>query len=154
MADLYTTEYTNAINNNTRNSPNKEGEVHYFYCRFTGTALTSSDTLYVAKMEAGSKILPQSLVIISDLEASASVNVGYAAHTGIDGTSVSADADAFISALDASSARTKTNFDESTTHDDGFTFTGSGDITLSLAAGTSVAGDTFDFHIQYTKGGE
>ncbi len=153
MADLYSTEYAN-VNSNKRNSPNTEGEVHYMSRAFTGTALTTSDTLYVAKMPNGARILPQSLVIISDLEVSASVNVGYAAYTANDGSSVAADPDAFISALDASSARTKTNFDESQTHDDGYTFTGEGDLTLTLAAGTSVAADTFNFHIMYTLGGE
>ena len=153
MVDYYSTEYAN-VNSNIRNSPNTEGPVQYMKRTVTGDALTSSDNTFVAKMPSGARVHPSSYMIASDLEASASVNVGYAAYTGSDGSAVALDADAFISALDGSSARTKTFFDESTTHDDGYSFTGVGDITVSLAAGTTVAGDTMDFHIYYTVGGE
>ena len=153
MATYYSTEYAN-VNSNIRNSPNTEGLVMYRYAQVTGNALSSSDVTNVMKLPNGAKVHPSSFMIASDLEASASVNVGYAAYTDSDGSAVTLDADAFISALDGSSARTKTFFDESTTHDDGYSFTGVGDITVSLAAGTTVAGDTMDFHIYYTVGGE
>lgn len=153
MTDFYSTEYA-VVNSGKRNAPNTEGEVHFIKRSFTGSALATTDTLYVASMPNGARILPSSFVIISDLEASAAVGVGYGAHTDSSGTTVAADVDAFIAALDASSARTVTYFHQSTTHDDGFTFVGKGDITMTLSAGTAVAADTFDFYIFYTLGGE
>ena len=99
---------------------------------------------------SGVRILPQSMVIISDLESSATVNVGYAAHTTqSDGSAVAVDADAFISAVAADSARTVTNFHESGTHDTGYVTTGEMVLTFALGAGTSVSADTFDFHVMY-----
>ena len=153
MATFYSTEYAN-VNSNIRNSPNTEGSVMYRYAQVTGNALSSSDVTNVMKLPGGAKIHPSSFMIASDLEASAAISVGYAAYTDSDGSAVALDADAFISALAAASARTKTFFDESTTHDDGYSFTGEGDLTVALSAGTAVAGDTIDFHIYYTVGGE
>tara|TARA_Y100001951_G_scaffold92714_1_gene87746 strand:+ start:818 stop:1282 length:465 start_codon:yes stop_codon:yes gene_type:complete len=154
MATYYSTEYTN-LNSNLRNSPNTGGGVFYQKGTFTGQALSSSDTVIIMPMPQGAKILPQSMIIVSDLESSATVNVGYGAHTNASsGATVAADADAFCSAIAADSARTQNFLTEATTHDDGFTFTGTGDITLALGAGTSVSADTFDLHILYTVGGE
>jgi len=99
---------------------------------------------------SGVRILPQSMAIISDLESSATVNVGYAAHTTqSSGAAVAIDADAFISAVAADSARTVTFFHESGTHDTGYVTTGEMILTFALGAGTSLAADTFDFHIMY-----
>jgi len=151
MATYKSTEYTNATDGTgTKNAPTTWNGVTYRYARFTGQALTSSDVVQVMTIPTGVRILPQSMAIISDLETSATVNVGYAAHTTqSDGSAVAADADAFISAVAADSARTVTNFHESGTHDTGYVTTGELILTFALGAGTSVAGDTFDFHVMY-----
>lgn len=151
MATYKSTEYTNATDGTgTKNAPTTWNGVTYRYARFTGQALTSSDVVQVMTIPSGVRILPQSMAIISDLEASATVNVGYAAHTTqSDGSAVAADADAFISAVAADSARTVTNFHESGTHDTGYVTTGELILTFALGAGTSVSGDTFDFHVMY-----
>ena len=65
---------------------------------------------------------------------------------------MAADADAFISAVAADSARTVTYFHESTTPDTGYVTTGEMIITLATPAGTSLAADTFDLHVMYCKG--
>lgn len=153
MATYYSTEYTTHRDGPDKNDPHTNNGVVYEYAQFTGTALSSSDTVEMMKIPAGVRILPQSLIIVSDLEASATVNVGYAEHSALtDGSTVSADADAFCSAIAADSARTVTNFHESGTHDAGYVTTGEMVITISLGAGTSVAADTFDVHLQYCKG--
>ena len=151
MATYKSAEYTNATDGTgTKNAPTTWNGVTYRYARFTGQALTSSDVVQVMTIPSGVRILPQSMAIISDLETSATVNVGYAAHTTqSDGSAVAADADAFISAVAADSARTVTNFHESGTHDTGYVTTGELILTFALGAGTSVAGDTFDFHVMY-----
>ena len=151
MAELKGTEYTNATaGTGVKNAPTSWSGVTYRYAQFTGTALSSSDVISVMVIPAGVRILPQSMVIISDLEASATVNVGYAAHTTQStGAAVAIDADAFISAGAADSARTVTNFHESGSHDAGYVTTGELILTFALGAGTSLAADTFDFHVQY-----
>ena len=151
MATFKSTEYTNATDGTgTKNAPTTWSGITYRYSRFTGQALSSSDVVQVMTIPSGVRILPQSMAIISDLEASATVNVGYAAHTTqSDGSAVAIDADAFISALAADSARTVTNFHESGTHDTGYVTTGEMILTFALGAGTSLAGDTFDFHVMY-----
>jgi len=151
MATYKSTEYTNATDGTgTKNAPSTWNGVTYRYARFTGQALTSSDVVQIMTIPAGVRILPQSMAIISDLETSATVNVGYAAHTTQStGAAVAVDADAFISAVAADSARTVTNFHESGTHDTGYVTTGEMILTFALGAGTSVSGDTFDFHVMY-----
>jgi len=151
MATYKSTEYTNATDGTgTKNAPTTWSGITYRYSQFTGQALSSSDVVQVMTIPSGVRILPQSMAIISDLEASATVNVGYAAHTTqSDGSAVAIDADAFISALAAASARTVTNFHESGTHDTGYVTTGEMILTFALGAGTSLAGDTFDFHVMY-----
>ena len=151
MATYKSTEYTNATDGTgTKNAPTTWSGITYRYSRFTGDALSSSDVVQVMTIPSGVRILPQSMAIISDLESSATVNVGYAAHTTqSDGSAVALDADAFISALAADSARTVTNFHESGTHDTGYVTTGEMILTFALGAGTSLAADTFDFHVMY-----
>ena len=151
MATYKSTEYTNATDGTgTKNAPTTWSGITYRYSRFTGQALSSSDVVQVMTIPSGVRILPQSMAIISDLETSATVNVGYAAHTTqSDGSAVALDADAFISALAADSARTVTNFHESGTHDTGYVTTGEMILTFALGAGTSLAADTFDFHVMY-----
>jgi|TARA_B110001454_G_scaffold130974_1_gene122009 hypothetical protein len=115
------------------------------------TPVGSGDMVEIMTIPAGVRILPQSFVIISDLEASATVDVGYKAHTTQStGAAVAVDDDAFCSVIAADSARTVTHFHESGTHDAGYITTGEMVLTLSLGAGTAVTGDTFDFHIMYT----
>jgi len=151
MATYKSTEYTNATDGSgTKNAPTSWNGVTYRYARFTGQALSSSDVVQVMTIPSGVRILPQSMAIISDLESSATVNVGYAAHTTqSSGAAVAVDADAFISAVAADSARTVTFFHESGTHDTGYVTTGEMILTFALGAGTSLAADTFDFHIMY-----
>lgn len=151
MATFKSTEYTNATDGTgTKNAPTTWSGITYRYARFTGAALDDTDVVQVMTIPSGVRILPQSMAIISDLETSATVNVGYAAHTTqSDGSAVVIDADAFISALAADSARTVTNFHESGTHDTGYVTTGEMILTFALGAGTSLAGDTFDFHVMY-----
>jgi hypothetical protein len=151
MATFKSTEYTSATaGTGVKNAPTTWNGVTYRYARFTGDALSSSDVVQVMTIPSGVRILPQSMVIISDLEASATVNVGYAAHTTQStGAAVAIDADAFISAVAADSARTVTNFHESGTHDTGYVTTGELILTFALGAGTSLAADTFDFHVMY-----
>ena len=151
MATFKSTEYTSATaGTGVKNAPTTWNGVTYRYARFTGDALSSSDVVQVMTIPSGVRILPQSMVIISDLEASATVNVGYAAHTTQStGAAVVIDADAFISAVAADSARTVTNFHESGTHDTGYVTTGELILTFALGAGTSLAADTFDFHVMY-----
>ena len=151
MATYKSTEYTNATDGSgTKNAPTSWSGVTYRYARFTGSALGTSDMVQVMSIPSGVRILPQSFVIVSDLESSATVDVGYAAHTTQStGAAVAVDDDAFMSAVAADSARTVTHFHESATHDTGYVTTGEMILTLSLAAGTSVAGDTFDFHFMY-----
>ena len=151
MATYKSTEYTNARDGSgTKNAPTSWNGVTYRYARFTGQALSSSDVVQVMTIPSGVRILPQSMAIISDLESSATVNVGYAAHTTqSSGAAVAVDADAFISAVAADSARTVTFFHESGTHDTGYVTTGEMILTFALGAGTSLAADTFDFHIMY-----
>ena len=153
MATYKSTEYTNATDGTgTKNAPTTWSGITYRYSRFTGQALSSSDVVQVMTIPSGVRILPQSMAIISDLETSATVNVGYAAHTTqSDGSAVGIDADAFISALAAASARTVTNFHESGTHDTGYVTTGEMILTFALGAGTSLAADTFDFHVMYAE---
>jgi hypothetical protein len=153
MATYYSTEYTTHRDGPDKNAPHTNNGVVYEYARFTGQALSSSDTVELMKIPSGVRILPQSFIIISDLESSATVNVGYAAHTAqTDGSAVAVDVDAFCSVIAADSARTVTHFHESTTHDTGYVTTGEMILTLGLGAGTSVSGDTFDMHIMYCKG--
>ena len=153
MTTYYSTEYTTHRDGPDKNAPHTSNGVVYEYARFTGTALSSSHDVEMMKIPAGVRILPTSFIIISDLESSATVNVGYAAHTALtDGSTVAADADAFISAVAADSARTVTYFYESTTHDTGYVTTGEMIITLATPAGTSLAADTFDLHVMYCKG--
>ena len=151
MATYKSTEYTNATDGTgTKNAPTTWSGITYRYARFTGAALDNADVVQVMTIPSGVRILPQSMVIISDLETSATVNVGYAAHTTqSDGSAVAIDADAFVSALAAASARTVTNFHESGTHDTGYVTTGEMILTFALGAGTSLAADTFDFHVMY-----
>jgi len=151
MATVKSTEYTNATaGTGTKNAPTSWSGVTYRYAQFTGTALDATDMVQVMVIPSGVRILPQSFVIISDLETSATVDVGYAAHTTQStGAAVAVDDDAFMSAVAADSARTVTHFHESTTHDTGYVTTGEMILTMSLAAGTSLAADTFDFHIMY-----
>jgi hypothetical protein len=151
MAQLKGTEYTNATaGTGVKNAPTSWSGVTYRYARFTGADLATSDVISVMVIPAGVRILPQSMVIISDLEASATVNVGYAAHTTQStGAAVAIDADAFISAVAADSARTVTNFHESGSHDTGYLTTGELVLTFALGAGTALAADTFDFHVMY-----
>lgn len=151
MATFKSTEYTNATDGTgTKNAPTTWSGITNRYSQFTGQALSSSDVVQVMTIPSGVRILPQSMVIISDLEASATVNVGYAAHTTqSSGAAVGIDADAFISAIAADSARTVTNFHESGTHDAGYVTTGEMILTFALGAGTSLAADTFDFHVMY-----
>ncbi len=151
MATFKSTEYTSATaGTGVKNAPTTWNGVTYRYARFTGDALSSSDVVQVMTIPSGVRILPQSMVIISDLESSATVNVGYAAHTTQStGAAVVIDADAFISAVAADSARTVTNFHESGTHDTGYVTTGELILTFALGAGTSLAADTFDFHVMY-----
>jgi len=153
MATCYSTEYTTHRDGPDKNDPTTSNGVVYEYARFTGQALSSSDTVELMKIPAGVRILPQSFIIVSDLESSATVNVGYAAHTALtDGSAVAVDVDAFCSAIAADSARTVTHFHESGTHDTGYVTTGEMILTLGLGAGTSVSADTFDMHIMYCKG--
>ena len=153
MATYYSTEYTTHRDGPDKNAPHTSNGVVYEYAQFTGQALSSSDTVELMKIPSGVRILPQSFVIISDLESSATVNVGYAAHTAqTDGSAVAVDVDAFCSVIAADSARTVTHFHESTTHDTGYVTTGEMILTLGLGAGTSLSGDTFDVHIVYCKG--
>ena len=151
MATRKSTEYTSATDGTgTKNAPTTWNGVTYRYARFTGTALSASDVVQIMTIPSGVRILPQSMAIISDLESSATVNVGYAAHTTqSSGAAVAIDADAFISAVAADSARTVTFFHESGTHDTGYVTTGEMILTFALGAGTSLAADTFDFHIMY-----
>ena len=151
MATFKSTEYTSATaGTGVKNAPTTWNGVTYRYARFTGDALSSSDVVQVMTIPSGVRILPQSMVIISDLESSATVNVGYAAHTTQStGAAVAIDADAFISAVAADSARTVTNFHESGTHDTGYVTTGELILTFALGAGTSLSADTFDFHVMY-----
>jgi hypothetical protein len=151
MATYKSTEYTSGTDGTgTKNAPTTWNGITYRYSRFTGQALSSSDVVQVMTIPSGVRILPQSLAIISDLESSATVNVGYAAHTTQStGAAVAIDADAFISAVAADSARTVTNFHESGTHDTGYVTTGELILTFALGAGTSLAADTFDFHVMY-----
>ena len=151
MATYKSTEYTNATDGSgTKNAPTSWNGVTYRYARFTGQALSASDVVQVMTIPSGVRILPQSMAIISDLESSATVNVGYAAHTTqSSGAAVAVDADAFISAVAADSARTVTFFHESGTHDTGYVTTGEMILSFALGAGTSLAADTFDFHIMY-----
>jgi len=151
MADYKSTEYTTATaGTGAKNAPTSWSGVTYRYARFTGQALSASDMVSIMTIPSGVRILPQSFVIISDLETSATVDVGYAAHTTQStGAAVAVDDDAFCTVIDAASARTVTHFHESTTHDTGYVTTGEMVLTLSLGAGTSVSGDTFDFHIMY-----
>lgn len=153
MATYYSTEYTTHRDGPDKNAPHTNNGVVYEYAHFTGQALSSSDSVELMKIPSGVRILPQSFIIISDLESSATVNVGYAAHTSqSDGSAVAVDADAFCSAIAADSARTVTHFHESGTHDTGYVTTGEMVLTLALGAGTSVSADTFDLHIMYCKG--
>ena len=153
MATFYSTEYTIHRSGPDKNAPHTNNGVVYEYAQFTGQALSTSDSVELMKIPAGVRILPQSKIIISDLESSATVNVGYAAHTSqSDGSAVALDADAFCSAIAADSARTVTDFDESGTHDTGYVTTGELVLTLALGAGTAVSADTFDVHIMYCKG--
>jgi len=151
MATFKSTEYTTATaGTGVKNAPTTWNGVTYRYARFTGDALSTSDVVQVMTIPSGVRILPQSMAIISDLESSATVNVGYAAHTTQStGAAVAIDADAFISAVAADSARTVTNFHESGTHDTGYVTTGELILTFALGAGTSLAADTFDFHVMY-----
>ena len=151
MATLKSTEYTTATaGTGAKNAPTSWSGVTYRYARFTGTAVTTSDVMHVMVIPSGVRILPQSFVIISDLETSATVDVGYAAHTTQStGAAVAVDVNAFCTVIDAASARTVTHFHESTTHDTGYVTTGEMILTLSMPAGSAVSADTFDFHIMY-----
>jgi len=151
MADYKSTEYTTATaGTGSKNVPTSWSGVTYRYARFTGQALSSSDMVSIMTIPAGVRILPQSFVIISDLESSATVDIGYAAHTTQStGAAVAVDDDAFCTVIDAASARTVTHFHESGTHDAGYITTGEMILTFSMPAGSAVSVDTFDFHIMY-----
>ena len=153
MADYKSTEYTNATaGTGTKNAPTSWSGVTYRHSNYTvgSVTQTASDMVSIMTIPSGVRILPQSFVIISDLESSATVDIGYAAHTTQStGAAVAVDDDAFCTVIAADSARTVTHFHESTTHDSGYVTTGEMVLTMSLGAGTAVTGDTFDFHIMY-----
>ena len=153
MATYKSTEYTNATDGaGTKNAPTSWSGVTYRHANYTVGAVTqtASDMVQIMVIPSGVRILPQSFVIISDLEASATVDIGYAVHTTQStGAAVAVDDDAFCTVIAADSARTVTHFHESTTHDSGYVTTGELILTMSLGAGTAVAGDTFDFHVMY-----
>ena len=153
MATYESTQYTSGVTNSTANEPHVRNGVQCAYARFTGQALSSSDSVNMMTIPSGCRILtPMSKIVVSDLESSATVNLGYAAYTKqSDGSTVALDADAFCSAIAADSARTETFLTESTTWDAGFVTDGELTITLALGAGTSVAADTFDLFVQYIK---
>jgi hypothetical protein len=106
MATLKSTEYTTAsAGTGAKNAPTSWSGVTYRYAQYTG-AVTTSDVVHVMVIPAGVRILPQSFVIISDLEASSTVDVGYAAHTTQStGAAVAVDVNAFCTVIDAASAR-------------------------------------------------
>jgi len=155
MATYKSTGYTIATDGTgKKNAPTSWSGITYRYEQYivlaAETPLGTSDMVQIMTIPSGVRILPQSFVIISDLEASATVDIGYAAHTTQStGAAVAVDDDAFCTVIAADSARTVTHFHESTTHDTGYVTTGEMVLTLSLGAGTSVSGDTFDFHIMY-----
>ena len=153
MATYESTQYTSGVTNSTANEPHVRNGVQCAYARFTGQALSSSDSVNMLKIPSGSRIItPNSVLIASDLESSATINIGFGERSKqSDGSTVSADADAFISAVAADSARTETRFTESTTYDTGYVTDGEVTITLALGAGTSVAADTFDMFVEYIK---
>lgn len=153
MATLKSTEYTNATDGSgTKNVPSTNAGVTFKYAKFTGSNVNASDTIEMMTIPSGVRILPQSLAVISDLEASATVNVGWKAHTTqSDGSAVAADADAFISAVAAHSAATNTQFLESTTYPAGYVTTGELVLTISLGAGTAVSADTFELLVLYSN---
>ena len=153
MATYKSTEYTNATDGSgTKNAPTSWSGVTYRHSNYTvgSVTQTASDMVQIMTIPSGVRILPQSFVIISDLESSATVDIGYAAHTTQStGAAVTVDDDAFCSVIAADSARTVTHFHERTPHDSGYVTTGEMVLTMSLGAGTAVTGDTFDFHIMY-----
>ena len=153
MADYKSTEYTTATaGTGEKNAPTSWSGVTYRHSNYTvgSVTQTASDMVSIMTIPSGVRILPQSFVIISDLESSATVDIGYAAHTTQStGAAVAVDDDAFCTVIAADSARTVTHFHESTTHDSGYVTTGEMVLTMSLGAGTAVTGDTFDFHIMY-----
>jgi len=157
MATYKSTGYTIATDGTgKKNAPTSWSGITYRYEQYivlaAETPLGTSDMVQIMTIPSGVRILPQSFVIISDLEASATVDIGYAAHTTQStGAAVAVDDDAFCTVIDAASARTVTHFHESTTHDTGYVTTGEMILTLSLGAGTAVTGDTFDFHIMYAE---
>ena len=157
MATYKSTGYTIATDGTgKKNAPTSWSGITYRYEQYivlaAETPVGSSDMVQIMTIPAGVRILPQSFVIISDLEASSTVDVGYAAHTTQStGAAVAVDDDAFCTVIAADSARTVTHFHESTTHDSGYVTTGEMILTLSLGAGTAVTGDTFDFHIMYAE---
>ena len=150
MATLKSTEYTTATaGTGVKNAPTTWSGVTYRHANYTGV-VTTSDVVHVMVIPSGVRILPQSFVIISDLETSSTVDVGYAAHTTQStGAAVAVDVNAFCTVIDAASARTVTHFHESTTHDAGYITTGEMVLTFSMPAGSAVSADTFDFHIMY-----
>ena len=153
MADYKSTEYTTATaGTGAKNAPTSWSGVTYRHSNYTvgSVTQTASDMVSIMTIPSGVRILPQSFVIISDLESSATVDIGYAAHTTQStGAAVAVDDDAFCSVIAADSARTVSHFHESQTHDSGYVTTGEMVLTMSLGAGTAVTGDTFDFHIMY-----
>jgi len=156
MATLRSTEYTlDTAGQGDKSNMDINGIIKYKHARFTGSAVTTADVIEMMKLPAGARIItPMSRLVVSDLELSATLQCGYAAHNKLkDNVVVAADVDAFISALDASSARTDTPLSESATHDAGYSVEGEAVITISLTAGTASAADTFDLHVFYTEGG-
>jgi hypothetical protein len=111
------TQYANTVATPpVKNAPYDCGTSRVFY--FTHTQAVQGDAnsmVNLVKLPAGKYriLLDQSVIAHSDLGTGNTMSVGHTGYTKFDGTAVTADADAFISATDVATAAATVYFTES-----------------------------------------
>ncbi len=114
----------------------------------------NGETIEIARLHDGLKVIPLGKVVWEDLGTGVSVQLGYAAYTDKDGSSVSADPDAFLASTDVSSGAGEADlvaaagvaFEADPSVDDVYV-TVEATLVLSGTSPSVIAGKTLDFFL-------
>jgi len=111
------TQYANTVATPPVKNPAYDaGNARVFYFSHKQAAAGDANSLVnLVKLPAGKYriLLDQSVICCSDLGTGNTLDVGYTAYTNYDGTAVTADEDAFITAADVATAAAAVYFSES-----------------------------------------
>jgi len=111
------TQYANTVATPpVKNAAYDAGSPKVFYFNHKQAAAGDANSLVnLVKLPAGKYriLLDQSVICTSDLGTGNTLDVGHTGYTNFDGTAVTADEDAFISAADVATAAAATYFSES-----------------------------------------